>query len=99
MIERRPRRKRTAEEKLRIVLLGMQPGVEVSDVCRREGVDPGLYYAWKKKLLGSAKKVFEEREGKPDAETERMRAELVRLKDVVAEITAENLTLKKGRLG
>ena len=34
------RRKWTAAEKLRIVLTCMQPGVEVSEVCRREGISP-----------------------------------------------------------
>jgi len=48
------RRKWSAADKLRIVLAGMQPGVEVSDLCRREGLNPVLYYAWKKQLLGSA---------------------------------------------
>ena len=48
----------TAEEKLRIVLTGMQPGVEVADLCRREGLNPTLFYLWKKQLLGSAAEVF-----------------------------------------
>jgi len=34
------RRRWSAAEKLRIVLSGMEPGVEVSDVCRREGSEP-----------------------------------------------------------
>jgi len=38
------RRRWTAAEKLRIVLAGMQPGVEVSELCRREGLHPTLYY-------------------------------------------------------
>jgi transposase len=53
------RKKWTSEEKLRIVLLGMQAGVEVSELCRREGLSAALYYLWKKQLLGSAGKVFE----------------------------------------
>jgi len=28
--------------------------VEVSEVCRREGINPTQFYTWKKKLLGSA---------------------------------------------
>ena len=43
-----------AAEKLRIVLLGMEPGVEVSDVCRREGLNPTMYYQWKRTLRGAA---------------------------------------------
>ncbi len=51
---------RGAAEKLRIVLAGMEPDVEVSDLCRREGLNPVQVYAWKKQLLGSAGRVFEE---------------------------------------
>jgi transposase-like protein len=86
----------SASEKLRIVLAGMQPGVEVSEVCRREGLGPGLYYKWKKQLLGSASRIFEEKTAKPNWEEQRRVAEVLRLKNVIAEITAENLDLKKG---
>ena len=93
------RRKWSADEKLRIVLAGMQPGVEVSDLCRQEGINPTMYYYWKNKLLGSAKRVFDEKEGRPSAQEEKKAAELTRMKDVIAEITAENLDLKKGLSG
>jgi transposase-like protein len=89
------RRKWTAADKLRIVLAGMQPNVEVSELCRREGINPTQYYGWKKQLLSSASKVFEERGGKSVAE-ERLAATLRRKNEVIAEITAENLELKKG---
>jgi transposase len=89
------RRKWTASEMLRIVLTCMQPGVEVSEVCRREGINPTMYYTWKKKLLSSATQIFEEKPKKREAEQERAARELCRMKDVIAEITAENLELKK----
>ena len=89
------RRRWTASEKLRIVLTCMQPGVEVSEACRREGINPTMYYAWKKKLLSSAGEVFAEKPRKRDRDRERMERELGRMKDVIAEITAENLELKK----
>lgn len=92
------KRKWGAQDKLRIVLLGMQPGVEVSDVCRREGINPTQYYTWKKKVLGAAGRIFEEQEGKESAETLRLRTDNERMKSVIAEITAENLELKKGPL-
>ncbi len=44
MRETNRRRKWTAAEKLRIVLAGMQEGVEVSELCRREGINPTQYY-------------------------------------------------------
>jgi transposase len=89
------RRKWTANEKLRIVLTCLQPGVEVSEVCRREGINPTMYYTWKKKLMASAAEIFEEKPKKRDVERERTERDLARMKDVVAEITAENLELKK----
>lgn len=91
------RRKWSAAEKLRIVLAGMQPEVEVSDLCRREGLNPVQFYAWKKQLLGSAERVFEDRRGRPDADQKRLEEEVARFKGVIAEITAENLELKKRR--
>ena len=93
------RKKWTPEEKLRIVLTGMQPGVEVADLCRREGINPTQYYGWKKQLLTSATKVFDAAESKRNAGDERKEVELRRMKDVIAEITAENLELKKGLSG
>jgi transposase len=89
------RRKWRAEEKLRIVLAGLAAGAEISDLCRREGINPTMYYLWRKQLLGSAERIFSEKESKPSAREERRETELLRMKSVVAEITAENLELKK----
>jgi transposase len=89
------KRKWAASDKLRIVLAGMQPNVEVSELCRREGIHPTQYYGWKKQLLSSAGKIFDAQENKRSAAEERKEAELVRFKNVIAELTAENLELKK----
>jgi transposase len=94
-MSRKKRRKWTAAEKLRIVLTCMQPGVEVSEVCRREGINPTMYYNWKKKLMASAAQIFEEKSRRRDVEREQTEREMARLKNVIAEITAENLDLKK----
>src|SRR5947209_19498429 len=98
MSQRGKRKKWLAGEKLRIVLAGMQP-VEVSELCRREGINPTQYYGWKKQLLSSATKVFDGNDSKRNASEEKKETELRRMKDVIAEITAENLELKKGLLG
>jgi transposase len=99
MSEPRKRRKWTAAEKLRIVLAGMQADVEVSDLCRREGIKPTQYYGWRKKLLGSAAQIFDDKERRSSGQEERLAVELRRKNEVIAEITAENLELKKGLLG
>ena len=97
MSARKKRRTWTASEKLRIVLSGLDGSVEVSELCRREGINPTQYYGWKKQLVSSATKVFHDgRDSKPSAKEQRMESDLRRAKDVIAEITAENLELKKG---
>jgi transposase len=91
------RRKWTAAEKLRIVLAGMQADVDVAELCRREGINPTQYYGWRKQLLSSASKVFDNgRKPKQPGEDARKEAKIQRLERVIAEITTENLELKKG---
>ena len=91
------RRKWTATEKLRIVMTGVQKDMDVADLCRREGINPTQYYGWKKQLLSSATKVFEGAgRKKAPGETARKEAKIQRLERVIAEITTENLELKKG---
>ncbi|SRR5579872_6505007 len=98
-MSRDKRRTWTATEKMRIVLAGMQANVDVADLCRREGINPTQYYGWKKQLLSSASQVFESsrRSKQPGAEA-RKEAKIQRLERVIAEITSENLELKKGLL-
>ena len=92
----RVRRSWSASEKMRIVFAGMESSGEVSELCRREGISPTQYYTWKKQLLGNAEAVFADRRGeKRDRQAEAQEQELTRLRAVIAEITAENLELKK----
>jgi transposase-like protein len=94
------RRRRTAAEKLRIVLAGLDGTIEISELCRREGISPTQYYGWKKQLLNSATQVFERSDSRGSSGREaRLESELTRAKNVIAEITAENLDLKKGLSG
>jgi transposase-like protein len=71
------RRKWSAADKLRIVLTGMQPNGEVSDLCRREGINPTQYSGWKKQLQSSASKIFDEAANQPSAREERQAQELL----------------------
>ena len=89
------RRKWRPEEKLRIVLAGLAAGVEIVDLCRREGINPTMYYGWRKQLLASAGKVFVDQAERPGIREQRLLVENSRMKSVIAEITAENLELKK----
>jgi transposase len=89
------RRAWSAQEKLRIVLAGLDGSIEISELCRREGVSPTQYYGWKKQLLNSAGAVFADKRKQDSSQEDRHEAELRRKDAVIAEITAEILDLKK----
>jgi transposase len=86
-----------AEEKLKIVLEGMSGNISIADLCRKYNVKPARFYYWKDQLMNSASEIFENRGRKADED--RMRSEkdqeIQRLKNVIAEITQENLEIKK----
>lgn len=92
------RRNWTPKRKLEIVLESLQSDQEVAAICRREGLSPNLVYKWRQQLLGSADAVFADKRGQrqgDDPRITRLSADNQRMRNVVAEITAENLVLKK----
>lgn len=99
MSQSKKRRQWSSVEKMRIVLAGMESGTEISELCRVEGISPTQYYSWKKQLVGGAEAVFgKRRKGKEEATArDPHEQELNRMRAVIAEITAENLELKKTR--
>ena len=54
-IRKATRRKFSAEEKIRIVLEGLRGQVPVSELARREGLAPTVYYRWSKAFLEAGK--------------------------------------------
>ena len=44
-VRTKTRRKYAPEDKIRIVVEGCRREVTVSDLCRREGIKPGAFYA------------------------------------------------------
>jgi len=50
-IRRKTRRKFSSEEKIRIVLEGLRGEESIAELCRREGINPNLYYKWSKEFL------------------------------------------------
>lgn len=96
-IKRQTRRKFTAEEKIRIVLEGLRGEAGITDLCRKEGIHPTMYYKWSKAFLKAGKRQLNGdtiREAGSD-EVKELRTENDSLKMVVAELTLRNRTLKK----
>jgi len=54
-VRRATRKKFTAEDKIRIVLEGFRKEPPISDICRREGISPSIYYAWLKQFMEGGK--------------------------------------------
>ena len=91
------RRRYTPEEKIRIVLEGFRREVTVSDLCRREGIKPGAYYAWTKDFMEAGKERLT-RDSVRDAtrqEIEQLQRESYELKLLVAELSLQVERLKK----
>jgi transposase len=91
------RRKYTPEEKVRIVLEGFRREVAVKDLCRREGIKPGAYYAWTKDFMEAGKERLT-RDAVRDAtrqEIEAIKRENTDLKQLVADLSLEVYRLKK----
>jgi transposase-like protein len=93
------RKKRLPEEKMQVIEEAMQSGADIAEVCRRHGISSGQYYLWKDLAKKAALEAFQNsgshKKGKIDREKERLFMENDRMKSVIAEITAENLDLKK----
>lgn len=54
-IRKATRRKSTADEKIRVVLEGLRGEIPVTELCRREGIHPTIYYKWSKSFLEAGK--------------------------------------------
>ena len=96
-IKRKTRRKFTSEEKIRIVLKGLRGEESVTDLCRREGIHPTMYYKWSKAFLEAGKRQLTGdtiREAGSE-EVKELRAENEELKQAVAELLLRNRVLKK----
>jgi transposase len=91
------RRKYTPEEKIRIILEEFRREVAVSDLCWREGIRPGTFYAWTKEFMEAGKEHLT-RDTIRDAtrqEIESLKRENHDLKELVADLSLEVYQFKK----
>ena len=100
-IRRKTRKQYSSEEKIRIVLEGLRGEDSVSAICRREGINPNLYYRWSKDFLEAGKRRLlgdTVREAN-SSEVSDLRKENDQLKQLVAELSLKNRVLKKSLSG
>ena len=96
-VRTKTRRKYAPEDKTRIVVEGFRREVTVSDLCRREGIKPGVFYAWTKEFMEAGKERLT-RDTVRDAtrqEIEHLKRENYDLKQLVADLSLEVHRFKK----
>ena len=96
-IRRATRRKFGAEEKIRIVLEVLQGEIPVSELSRREGIAPTLYYRWSKAFLDSGKNGLtrDTQRDSTSVEVRRLKEENDSLKKALAESILDVQRYKK----
>ena len=96
-IRRKTRRKYSAEEKIRIVLEGLRGEETVAELCRREGIAKTLYYSWSKEFLeaGKARLTGDTKRSATNSEVIALKEDVIKLKQLAAELMLENRALKK----
>jgi transposase len=96
-IKRKTRKKYSSEEKIRIILDGLKGETTIAELCRREGINPNVYYNWSRDFLEAGKSRLQGdtlREANTNEVTE-IRKENSQLKELVAELSLKNRVLKK----
>ena len=86
------------EEKMRIVMEGLSGAIEITELCRKYNIATSRFYDWKEKLVKNSAKLFDDR-GRRNTSDQMVisdqKEEIAGLKDVIAELTRENLEIKK----
>lgn len=97
---KKARRQIPAETKLQILKEARNTNLSISQVCEQYAISPTLLYQWERIANRAALTALQ---GQPRGRKkvrpseEALLAEVQRLREVIAEITSENLQLKKGR--
>jgi transposase len=99
-MERRQGRRFSSAEKLGILEEGRHSGAGIREVCRRHQIASSQFYTWEKRAReGALQALSGKGERRAQAREEAARAEIERLRAVIAELSSENLRLKKGDWG
>ncbi len=89
-----------SEEKYQIVKEVLTTDMTVSEVCKKHTITTANFYNWQKIFLESAFEGFNKtKQGRPEKTSqkkiENLTKENKKMKDVIAEVVSENITLKK----
>ncbi len=99
-MSRKPRRSFTPEQKASILREHLLEKVPVSEVCDKHGLMPTVFYRWQKELFEGAAALLAHNNRKPESnalarQNEALKAKLAHKDEVIAEIMADHIALKK----
>jgi transposase-like protein len=102
---KRSRRHFTTEQKVALLKRHLVDKVPVSDLCNEEELQPSVFYQWQRQLFENLAGAFatpasegpSKREKELVARTKELEAKLAKKDNVIAEISAEYVQLKKER--
>jgi len=97
------RRKFSAPQKVRILRQHLVEKVPISEVCEQNGIQPTQFYQWQKVFFENGAAAFEKspnkRNGihnnKLEQKVSRLESKLANKDEVIAEIMADHVRLKK----
>jgi len=97
------RRTFSAQEKVQILRLHLLEGKAISEICEQHQLNPNVFYRWQKELFDHGTAAFERAENgatdragqKLQKENSQLKAKLAGKDEVIAEIMAEQVRLKK----
>jgi transposase len=100
---KKQRKHYTPEEKVAILRRHLVEGVPISDLCDESGLQPTVFYRWQKEFFENGAAAFQQRgrtNHQPEQERIAYMEKKVQTKDeVLAELMAEHVALKKKRWG
>ena len=93
------RRQFPIDEKFRIIKEFFTTDTGVSEICKKYDIHTSQFYKWQDTFFQGALEGFQNRCGKQSRADQRkikmLEDENIRMKDVIAEITSENINFKK----
>jgi len=94
------RRQCTAQEKVKILRLHLLEQKPISDICDDYGLHPTVFYRWQKEFFEHGAAAFERNKNgsvhrKLEKENAWLKAKLAHKDEVIAEIVADHVRLKK----
>ncbi len=100
-MNKRHRRRHTAEQKAELLRQHVADKKPVSEVCNEAQIQPSQFYTWQRELLAGAHSVYStrrtpSRERELEEQVSRLEVKVARKDQVIAEVTEEYVKLKKG---